>query len=224
MGQIKVFHVEDYKIMRDGIKQLLSRDPEIKQVGEANSGEQLFSRIRSIEVDVVILDTYLDMMDDPKKLNGFEICRMIKEQYPNIKILVHSAYNDADRVSRAIKAGALGFVSKNSGFEELIHAVKMVYLNKVYICHETANGLKNLNSFLEGTDATLQQKGELFSARERQILDLLAQGKSSKDIASLLLITERTVETHRKNMINKARVKNTVELIAYSASIGLLRK
>jgi DNA-binding NarL/FixJ family response regulator len=222
--KIRVFHVEDYQIMRDGIKHLMQLDEEIEMVGDGKNGEELFHALSTTEIDVLILDIYLDGMEGLKTLNGFEICKLIKERYPTIKILVHSVYDDADRVARILNAGALGFVSKKSGFDELVRAIKIVNSGQKYICAETSSRLKNLNRFLAGIESTLRSKDEIFSQREREILDLLAEGKSSRETGDMLFITERTVETHRKNMLEKSNVKNTVELIAYASALGLLRK
>jgi DNA-binding NarL/FixJ family response regulator len=222
--KIRVFHVEDYKIMRDGIKHLLQLDDEIEFVGDGKNGEELIDALSTTTIDVLILDIYLDGMEGLKTLNGFEICKLIKEQFPAIKILAHSVYDDADRVARIINAGALGFVSKKSGFDELLDAIKIVNSGQKYICTETSGRLKNLNKFLAGIESTLRGKDEIFSQREREILELLAQGKSSRETGDTLFITERTVETHRKNMLEKSNVKNTVELIAFASTLGLLRK
>jgi DNA-binding NarL/FixJ family response regulator len=224
MAKIKVFHVEDYKIMRDGIRQLLSLDSNIELVGEAKNGQDILTALEATEIDVLILDIYLDAMEDLNTLNGIQICRLVSEQYPHIKIIAHSIYDDADRVANTIKSGALGFVSKKSGFEDLIDGIKTVAKGEKYICHETAGRLKNLNQFLTGMENNLRGKDEMFSHREREVLNLLSHGKSSKEIADALFITERTVESHRKNMIEKAKVKNTVELIAYASSLGVIKK
>lgn len=221
---IRVFHVEDYKIMRDGIRHLLSQDEEIEIAGEAKDGEELLRKLENTPVDVLILDIYLDAMEDLKTMNGFQLCRHIQDAYPHIKIVAHSVYDDADRVAGIINAGALGFVSKKSGFEELIRAIKAVSTGEKFICVETSGRLKNLNQFLLGIERNLRGKEELFSQREREVLELLAQGKSSREIAEELFITERTVESHRKNMIEKGQVKNTVELIAYASALGLVKK
>jgi DNA-binding NarL/FixJ family response regulator len=222
--RIRVFHVEDYKIMRDGIRQLLMQDDDIEMVGEAKNGDELLKALAVTPIDVLILDIYLDAMEDLRTLNGFQICRLIREKFPNIKIVAHSVYDDADRVAGILKAGALGFVSKKSGFEELIKGVKTVHQGQKFICSETSRKLKNLNQFLLGIESNLRSKEEMFSQREREVLELLAAGKSSKEIAESLFITERTVESHRKNMIEKGQVKNTVELIAYASSLGLIKK
>jgi DNA-binding NarL/FixJ family response regulator len=224
MKKIDVFHVEDYKIMRDGIRHLLSQDPEINIVGEAQNGEELFRSLWSVRPHVLILDLFLDAMEDVKTLNGFQICHRLTKEHPEIKIVAHSVYDDADRVAGIIRAGASGFVSKKSGFDELIHAIKAVHAGETYICAGTSGKLKNLNEFLKGIEINLKSKDEIFSAREREVLALLSKGQSSKEIADTLFITERTVESHRKNMIEKGRVKNTVELIAYASALGLVKK
>lgn len=222
--KIRVFHVEDYKIMRDGIRHLLNLDDDIEFVGDAKNGDDLLKALRVVDFDVLILDIYLDAMEDLKTLNGFQLCNVIRDRFPTIKIVAHSVYDDADRVALIIKSGALGFVSKKAGFEELIQAVKAVHQGKTFICSETSRRLKNLKQFLSGLESNLRSKEEIFSLREREVLYLLSEGKSSKEIADQLFITERTVESHRKNMLEKGHVKNTVELIAYASAIGVIKK
>jgi DNA-binding NarL/FixJ family response regulator len=173
---------------------------------------------------VLLLDIYLDSMEHMQIADGFEICRKLQKLAPHIRIVAHSVYDDADRVARIMKAGAMGFVSKKAGYEELIHAIKVVHTGKKYICQETSKKLKNLNKFLSGIEDTLESTEEFFSKREKEVLELLAGGYSSRDISRKLFITEKTVETHRKNLVQKADVKNTVELIAYASLRGLIKK
>lgn len=222
--KIKVFHVEDYKIMRDGIRYLLNTDPDIEVVGEARNGNELLHALKTTHIDVLILDIYLDGMEDLKTMNGFQICHFTVDRYPHLRILAHSVYDDADRVAGIMKAGAFGFVSKKAGYEELIAGIKNVYKGQKFICSETSGRLKNLNKFLLGIENNLRSKDEIFSQREREVLELLSEGKSSREIAETLFITERTVESHRKNMITKGQVRNTVELIAYAASLGVIKR
>lgn len=223
LDRIRVFHLEDYKILRDGIKFLLSQDKDIELAGDAKDVNGLLSFLKSNRVDILILDIYLDGMEDLRTMDGFEICKIVTQQYPATKIVAHSVYDDADRVARIMRSGAMAFVSKKAGYEELIHAIKVAYSGKRYICTETSKKLKNLNDFLAGIVDTLKAENEFFSKRERNVLDLMAKGYSSKDIAKELFISEKTVETHRKNMVEKARVKNAVELIAYASSRGFLK-
>jgi DNA-binding NarL/FixJ family response regulator len=222
--KIKVFHLEDYKIMRDGISRLLSGDEEIEVVGEAKTGDELFISLENTDVDVLLLDLYLDGMNDIRTADGFEICEILQKKHPKIKIVAHSIYEDADSVARIMRAGAAAFISKKAGYEELIVAIKSAYAGKRYICKETAGKLKNLSAFLEGISDTLKSESGFLSVREKSVLHLLARGYSSREIAKTLFITEKTVETHRRNMARKAGVKNTVELVAYASAKGLLKR
>ena len=223
-GRIKVFHLEDYKIMRDGIRFLLSQDNEIMVVGEAKKGDELIELLPHTEIDVLLLDIYLDGMEDNRTMDGFTICEYVHTHFPDIKVVAHSVYDDADRVAKIMNAGAKGFVSKKAGYEELLEAIKVVQSGKKYICKETSKKLKNINEFLAGIVDTLRAEKDIFSHREKNVLDLLGKGYSTKDIAKELFITEKTVETHRKNMVDKARVKNTVELVAFASSRGILKR
>jgi len=119
-GRIKVFHLEDYKIMRDGIKFLLSQDPQITVVGEARNGDELIEMLPHLDVDILLLDLYLDGLEDVRSMDGFAISEYIQKNFPDIKIVAHSVYNDADRVARIMNSGAMAFVSKKAGYEELV--------------------------------------------------------------------------------------------------------
>jgi len=220
---IKVFHLEDYKIMRDGIKFLLTQDSSIQVVGEARKGEELIELLPHTEIDILLLDIYLDSMEDTHTMDGFRICEYMQQNFPDIKVVAHSVYDDADRVARIMNAGAKGFVSKKAGFDELLAAIKTVNAGKKFISKETSKKLKNLNEFLEGIVDTLRGEKDFFSQREKEVLELLAKGYSTKDMARHLFITEKTVETHRKNMAKKANAKNTAELVAFASARGFLK-
>ena len=220
---IKVFHLEDYKIMRDGIKFLLTQDSSIQVVGEARKGEELIELLPHTEIDILLLDIYLDSMEETQTMDGFRICEYMQQNFPHIKVVAHSVYDDADRVARIMNAGAKGFVSKKAGYEELLAAIKTVHAGKKFISRDTSKKLKNLNEFLEGIVDTLRGEKDFFSQREKEVLELLAKGYSTKDMAKHLFITEKTVETHRKNMAKKANAKNTAELVAFASARGFLK-
>ena len=221
--RIKVFHLEDYKIIRDGIRFLLSQDDSIEVVGEANKGEEVFEKLPSLEVDVLLSDIYLNGMEDTRTMDGFAVCERMQREFPDIAIIAHSVYDDADRVAKIMNSGAMGFVSKKGGYEELLLAIKTVAGGRKFICKETSKKLKNLNEFLDGSAETLIGEKDLFSAREKEVLDLLSKGFSTRDISQKLFITEKTVETHRRNMAEKAKVKNTAELVAFAAARGFFK-
>jgi DNA-binding NarL/FixJ family response regulator len=220
---IRLFHLEDYKIVRDGIKFLLSQEEDILVVGEAKEPQELFNALQTTEVDVLLLDIYLDGMKEFTTVDGFQICKTIRQRYPRVRVLAHSVYDDADRVARIMNAGAVGFVSKKAGFEELVEGIRTVSQGQ-YICRETAKRLKNINEFLAGIEDTLKDRIEYFSKREMEVLELLSKGFSTRDIAEKLFISEKTVESHRMHLVQKAQVKNTNELIAYAAMRGLINK
>jgi DNA-binding NarL/FixJ family response regulator len=219
--KIRLFHVEDYGISRDGMKFILSNEKEIECVGDAGSSAELFKNSLT-SIDVLLLDVYLDGMTDLKAPTGFDIISRIEKMYPRINILVHSIYDDGDSIARLINTGATGFVSKKMSADELIRAIKTVARGEYYFCSQTLSKLKNASRFIAGKDTTLESKEMLFTKREQEVLELVAQGYSSKQIADKLFITEKTVETHRKNMVEKAKVKNTVQLISYAHATGYL--
>ncbi len=221
--RIKVFHLEDYKIMRDGVKFLLSQDDDIEVVGGARQAQELLPILPALDIDILLLDIYLDGMESRQTMDGFEICDHLRDNHPSIKVIAHSIYDDADRVAKIMNAGAMGFVSKKAGYEELLQAIKAVHQGKKYICKETSKKLKNLNQFLEGIADTLVGEKEFFSHREKEVLELLGKGFTTSDIAKELFITEKTVETHRRNMAEKAKVKNTAELVAFAAARGFFK-
>ncbi len=112
LNRIKVFHLEDYKIMRDGIKFLLSQDRDIDVTGEAKNGEELIQMLPHTDIDVLLLDIYLDGMEDVRSMDGFTICSYVHEHFPEIKVVAHSVYDDADRVARIMNAGAMALYLK----------------------------------------------------------------------------------------------------------------
>jgi len=220
--KIKIFHIEDYQIMRDGIRLMLQAEHDMEWVGEAHSEVELFQKAKITPIDVLLLDIFLDAMEDFNRKKGFDICKDVHHAYPSIKILAHSAYDHAESVAGILAAGGSGFVSKKSGMQDLVQGIRAVYEGKIYICPEARKRIANLNAFLLGLEPGLRSTDDLFSKREREIINLLARGLSSREIADLLFIGERTVETHRKNLIEKAGVKNTVQLIAYASQRGFL--
>ncbi len=220
---ISVYNLEDYKIIRDGIKYLISQDAGFRWVGDSNEPEHLFHVLGKEHIDVLVLDIYLDGMQDVKILDGFEICKYVRSKYPQTKVLAHSMYEDSDKVMKMLDSGAGGYVSKRSGYEHLIEGIRVVANNGVYICREAARNFKNAPDFIAGRTQELKPRNEFFSRREKEVLELMAKGFSSKDIAKELFITEKTVESHRRNMVQKAKVRNTMELISMAINRGVIK-
>lgn len=221
--KIKVFHLEDYKIIRDGVRFLLSQTPDIEVVGGSHDPKDLFQELKNPKFNTLLLDIYLDGMDHNTVQNGFEVCERVHKDYPGVKIIAHTVYDGADNVARIMNAGALGFVSKKTGYEELVEAIRAVNSGKRFICTEASRNIKNAESFVTGTTSKLKIEKQIFSGRELEVLTLLAKGYSTKHIAKSLFITEKTVESHRKNMADKANAKNTVELVTYALAKGIIK-
>ena len=220
---INIYNLEDYKIIRDGNRFLLSQEAEFAIIGGSNDVNDLYEALKTIKIDILLLDIYIDGSDDILKVNGFEVCEYVVKNFPKTKVVAHTMYDDADKVINMMDAGAMGFISKRTGYEELIEGIKVVYSGKRYICKEGGKNFKNTEQFVDGIVNTLKPKNDFFSKREKEVLVLMAKGYASKAIANQLFITEKTVESHRKNMVTKAKLKNTMELISFAVGNGMIK-
>lgn len=213
--KIKVTYIDDHKIVKEGVSFLLSQYPYIEVIQnnyDAEKVEDLLSRNR---VDVLILDLQLETHKGKKVLNGYDICEAILSKYPDIKVIAHSMYDNVESVNKIFGKGAVGFVSKKSGHEELVKGIKIVYEGKRFICKEIIKKTKNPANFISQAEEVLKAINEPFTKSEKSVLEKIAKGFSTKQIAQQLDISEKTVETHRKHLFDKTGVKNVAELIAY---------
>ena len=211
---ISVLLAEDHLILRDGIKALLKGHPEINVVAEASNGKEVQNLLLDSEVDLLVLDINMPDMD------GLKTAKYVKENYKNVKVLILSMLEQEKYVSKSFEAGALGYILKTTGKDELVNAIKMVAKGDPYISHKiSANMLKNINiSLLQ------EEKVEVdLSPRELEILDLIAEGYTNAEIADKIFTSKRTVETHRKNLIDKTGTKNTAALIKFAILNGILK-
>lgn len=220
--KLKVAYIEDHKSVKEGINFLLSKHPGIEIVEDEFDPSYLDHFITTHNVSIIILDLQLYTVKQPGLLNGYEICGIIRQKYPNVKIIAHSMYDHVDSVNAIFGKGALGFVSKKSGCPELINAIEQVAEGRRYICPEIAAKSKNATSFLKQREDVLKGTEEPFTKTEKQILEKIARGFSTKEIAQQFEVSEKTIETHRKHLFVKANVKNAAELIAFTYSRRLL--
>jgi DNA-binding NarL/FixJ family response regulator len=213
--KIKVTCIDDHKIVKEGINFLLSQYPFIDIIQNDFNDIKIDDLIFRSKIDVVILDLHLEIFKGKKILNGYDVCEGILAKYPDIKIIGHSMYDNVENVNKLFYKGAMGFVSKKSGHEELANAIKRVHGGNIYICNEVIKKTKNSGKFIEQTDDVLKAIVEPFTKAERSVLEKIAKGFSTKQIAQQLDISEKTVETHRKHLFDKTGVKNVAELISY---------
>jgi DNA-binding NarL/FixJ family response regulator len=216
--KIRVSYVEDHKVVREGVNFLLSQYPFLEIIQQELDADRIDEFVANYRPDIFILDILLQTSFDKKTINGFELCKIIKSRHPGIQVIAHSIYDDVESANKIFRNGGMGFVSKKAGHLELINAIKNVSDNKRYICREMINKVKNPAKFLKGEDEELKAISETFTKAEKSILERIARGFSTKQIAQQLEISEKTVETHRKHLFVKAKVKNVAELIAFAYS------
>ena len=204
---INIIIADDHRIFIDGVKSLLDSQPDMKVVAIALNGNELLQVMKSTKADVILMDINMP------ELNGINATALIKKQYPETKVLVLSMYKTKEFSTALLHAGASGYLLKNTGLNELVNAIKMV--------HE---GKKLLDDQLASVKEKPRDESEKYtlSKRETEIIKLLAQGLTAPEIGEKIFISHYTVETHRKNLLNKLQLKNTAELIKYAAQLGLL--
>jgi DNA-binding NarL/FixJ family response regulator len=209
---IRVLVVDDHAILRDGIRSLLESQEDIIVVGEADNGVDAIEFVKKVQPDIVLMDISMPQM------NGLEATRSIKEQFPQVKVLILTQHDNREYITPALQAGAAGYVLKRSGRREMLNALRQVYEQGAYltsnVTHEfLQNYSRNGNNHVEERHLT---------EREHQVLRLIVDGKSNKEIALELGISPKTVSVHRTNVMTKFNVQNTVELIRYAASNHLV--
>lgn len=212
---IRILLADDHNIMRKGLRLLLERQPEFEVVGEASDGRQTLEEAAATNPDIVILDIAMPL------LSGIEVAERINTMLPETAIVILSMHSDEGYVLRALKAGARGYLLKDSAEDDLIHAIHAVSEGKAFFSPEISKMLAE--DFVREVRARGSEDSyELLTSREREILHLLAEGKSNKDIAELLNLSVYTVESHRKNLQGKLNVHSLAELILYAVRKGLI--
>jgi DNA-binding NarL/FixJ family response regulator len=214
---IRLILVDDHTIIRDGIKALLKDKEDILVVGEASNGKELLELVATTPVDVVMMDVNMPEMD------GFETTAYLKEHYENIKVLVLSMLDHESYISKILNAGASGYMLKNTGRDELICGIRIIASGGQFICSSVAiNLLKKLQNPSYKPASTEEKQTRDLSQREIEILKLIADGLTNAEIADKIFTSKRTVETHRQNIIEKTKAKNTAALIKYAISKGII--
>jgi len=211
MEKIKIILVDDHQIVRDGIKALLIDTEDIDVISEAASYNELREKLKLQDPDIILMDISLPEM------SGLEITKWITETYPNLKVLILSMYTSEDFIFNAVKAGAKGYLPKNTTKKEIIDAIHAVYNNDEYYSETISNVmLKSYVQKAKTADEYPEKAKYKLSQREAEILKYFAGGTSNQDIAEKLFISIRTVESHKNHIMQKLELKSTVELIKYA--------
>jgi two-component system response regulator NreC len=215
MKKLRILLADDHIVMRTGLRALLERQPELEVVGESENGRETVELVASLRPDVVVMDVGMPI------LNGIEATQMIASKHPTTAVVILSMHADESYVMRALKAGARGYLLKDSAAVDLISAVHAVSQNKSFFSPKVSRILA------EDYVRVLKQKGaldsyDLLTSREREILQLLAEGKANKEVAAALNISPYTVETHRSHILEKLNLHNPAELILYAVRKGII--
>lgn len=214
---IRVVIVDDHQIIIDGLIALLQSHKNIQVAATARNGKEVLEKLRDTPCEVVITDIKMPEM------NGIEATRMIKQKYPKVNVLVLSTYSDKQLISEMIKAGALGYILKDTGKKDLITAINFVAEGKHYYGSEVAMKIVNSEVYTEGEGQSIDvEELSLLTKREIEVLKLIAKEYTTSEIASELFISSHTVETHRKNLIRKLNAKSLAGLVKYAVQKGLI--
>ena len=214
MGKIKVLVADDHTILRQGIKALLDNQEGIEVIGEAKDGREALEIIEETLPDVILMDIAMP------GLNGLEATRRIKKKFPRMKVLVLTMYTNEEYIFQILNAGANGYLVKETAFQDLISAIKAVYKNEAFMSPSISK--KVINSYIKRAQDDEEQTCEILTTREREILQLIAEGNSSKKIAEGLFISPKTVETHRTHIMDKLNIHNRTGLIKYAIRKGMV--
>jgi two-component system, NarL family, response regulator NreC len=210
--KIKIVLADDHKIIRDGLCSLIEKHPNMEVIAEVENGKEAVEASEKLHPDVVIID--ISMPD----MNGIEATRKIIAENPNIKVIGLSMHTDSSYVKGMLNAGASGYLLKDCAFGELVQAINSVTRNKSYLSPEIASIV--IDEFkVHGISQDNSDKSDL-TAREREILQLIAEGNSSKEIASYFNLSVKTVATHRQNIMDKTHCHDVVTLTKYAIRKG----
>lgn len=213
MDPIRILLADDHKLVRAGIRSLLERLPDIEVVGEASDGEEALRLIDEHRPRMVLMDIAMPL------LNGLEATRRLAKTFPEVSVIILSTYADEEHVYQALRAGASGFLVKGAALEELELAIRAVARNETYLSPPISKPV--IMEYARRTSLDLQST-ERLSPRQVEILQLIAEGKSMKQIALGLSISVKTVETHRTAVMNRIGVRDVAGLVRYAVKTGLI--
>jgi len=214
--KIKLLVVDDHTIVREGICALLELSPETVVLGEAANGKEALEMVEKLKPDVVLMDIVMPVMD------GLQATRCICKEFPQVKVLVLTQYDDREHVFEVIEAGAVGFIDKTTVSSELVRGIRSVYRGDSFLSPRVARYLvedfqheyperKNRDSYAQLTN------------REKEVLKLLAEGYTTREIADLLVLSPKTVEGHKTRLMAKLDLRNRVELVKYAMQKGIVK-
>jgi DNA-binding NarL/FixJ family response regulator len=215
MAKIRILLGDDHTLVRQGFRKILEGRPDCEVVAEASNGRDAVRQAEALEPDVAVLDIGMPL------LNGIEATRQITKRHSNIRVLILSMHSDEAYIIQALKAGARGYLLKDSADVELIRGIAAVAAGKSYFSPAVSKIM--LDDYVRRmAEKGIVDRFESLSEREREVFQLIAEGHSNKEIADLLFVSPATVETHRAHVLQKLDVHNTAELVLYAVRRGVI--
>ncbi len=212
MSAIKILLADDHEILREGLRRMIEKEPDMEVIGEAEDGRSIVKLAKKLAPDVIVMD--ITMPD----LNGMDATRKIVSEVPGTKVLALSMHQDRKYVSGMLEAGASGYILKGCKFEELVTAIRSVARKNVYLSPKVADMV--VKGYLGKTPKKFAEP--ILSDREREVIQLLAEGHSVKEAAYKLGVSAKTVETHRRHIMEKLQISNSSEIVKYALREGLI--
>ncbi len=214
--RIRILIVDDHAILRQALHQLLELRPEVEVVGDAANGREAIAATEKLMPDVVLMDMVMP------GLNGLEATRQIRKRFPKTRVLILTGYMEDEQILSALRAGAAGYVVKRSDTEELLLGIQAVHRGNTYFSSAISDG-DAVNQFLWQAKKEDGKAGyDLLTSREREVLQLIAEGYSNQRIAQELFISVKTVEAHKAHIMSKLHARNRTDLIRYALRKGLV--
>ncbi|MCK6624829.1 MAG: response regulator transcription factor [Anaerolineae bacterium] len=214
MSKIRLLLVDDHQIVRAGLRMLFMAEQDMEIVGEVGSGEEALQAVRQLKPDVVLMDVVMAGM------SGIEATRRIKEANPEVAVLALTMHEDEHYFFEMLNAGASGYVPKRAAPDDLVDAIRVVSQGNVFLYPTLAKLL--VKDFLQRAESGASPPGEELTAREREVLTCIAEGLTNREIAETLVISAKTVDRHRENIMRKLNLHNRVELVKYAIEKGLI--
>ncbi|WP_234567264.1 response regulator transcription factor [Rhodohalobacter sp. 614A] len=214
MANVKIALADDHKIVRDGIKTMLESQPEIDVVAEASDGKEILQKVEENLIDLVIMDINMPEMD------GITAAKVLKDKHPNVKVLALTMSNDDLHVRQMIQAGASGYIMKSAGRKELKNAIETIMSGKHYFSDEATHSI--MMDLVRGKGKSTSPEAVHITDRELEILELIVEEYTNQEIADKLFISSRTVDAHRRNLLQKTGSRNTAGLVKYAFQHNLI--
>ncbi len=217
MNKVRVLIVDDHAIVRDGVRMILEAQPDIEVVGEASDGREALEAARQVSPSVVLMDIAMPGM------NGLEATAAIRQDLPDVQVIILTMHEDYEYFFEVLRAGASGYVLKGASSDDLVSAIRAVHQGGVYLHPAVAKNLVSdyVKRMEPGED---RARYDGLSDRERQVLKLVAEGKTSRQIADELFLSVNTVQTHRAHIMEKLGLHNRTDLIRYALRKGLVEE